>query len=256
MAGPRYTYGDSDLAAERLALVADVFEPATQRFLGSVPHDVVGLAVDLGCGPGLTTRLLQRVLTAQRTVGLDLSDAFVQRARSGAPPGVTFARHDVTVVPFPLERAPDVVYARLLVAHLADPEAVVARWVDAVAPGGVVLVDDLESIDADEPAFRAYLDEVALPVVKAQGGALFVGPRLHAMADPDGATRVADQLETFTPAAATSARLFEMNLAVLVDRGEVGPSPGLAASLRAIATGERAVIPATWRVRQIGFRRG
>jgi trans-aconitate 2-methyltransferase len=49
----RYTYGDSALAAERLGLVARMFEPTTRSFLEAVIGRSPALAVDLGCGPGI-----------------------------------------------------------------------------------------------------------------------------------------------------------------------------------------------------------
>lgn len=254
--GARYTYGDSELAAERLGLIAATFEPTTRSFLERVrpARAPVGLALDLGCGPGHTTRLLHEVLGPARTVGLDASGPYVMRARRAAGDGVDFAVHDATAVPFPLG-PPDVVYARLLLAHLPSPAGVVARWANALAKGGVLLLDDLEAIETQEPACRAYLDEVALPVVRAQGGELLVGPTLHAMADPPGTVRDLDDVATFTPPAAVSARIFEMNLAVLVERHEIAPRPDLAEALGDAAGVRRTALPTTWHVRQLAFRR-
>jgi hypothetical protein len=56
-----YTFGDTSLAARRLALLADVFEPPSRAFLAEftrVAGDQLDLAVDLGCGPGHSTRLV------------------------------------------------------------------------------------------------------------------------------------------------------------------------------------------------------
>jgi hypothetical protein len=60
-----YAFGDSTPAARRLALLAEVFEPTSRAFLDHVGTRLAGppgLAVDLGCGPGHTTRLLSSVL--------------------------------------------------------------------------------------------------------------------------------------------------------------------------------------------------
>ena len=251
----RYTYGDSALAAERLGLVASMFEATTRSFIGSVVREPPDSAVDLGCGPGHTTRLLHDVTRARSTVGLDRSEAFVDAARRDGPEGVSFAVHDVTRVPFPTGPA-DVVYARLLLAHLADVEEVVRRWSTLLTIGGSLLADDLEELDAPEPSFRAYLDDVAIAVVRAEGGELFVGPRLHAMDDPPECSRVYDRLAAFSPPAPITARAFAMNLAVLVDRRETAPRPDLAAALGEIAAERRPAAPATWRVRQVAWRRG
>ena len=250
----RYTYGDTDLAAERLGLVARMFEPSTRAFLGRAVTVIPSLAYDLGCGPGLTTRLLHAVTGAARTVGLDRSGLFLERAADGAPAGVSFRPHDVREVPFP-DGPADLIYCRLLLAHLVDPPGVVARWTTQLTPGGLVLLDELEAIETADPVFDAYLRDVALPVVEAQGARLIVGALLAAMPDPAGTERVTDDVVTLTPPSAESARIFGMNLAVLVERGEIRPQPGLAAYLAAIADGSRGAEPVVWRMRQLAFRR-
>ena len=118
-----------------------------------------------------------------------------------------------------------------------------------------MLIDDLEAIETDDDVFRGYLDDVALAVIRAQGGALFVGPALHAAPDLAGLARVHDAVATFTPAAAETARVFGMNLAVLTERGEVTPRPALAAALAAIAEGERPAEAVRWQVRQLAWER-
>jgi len=249
----RYTYGDSALAAERLRLVASMFEPATATFLRRSAPRSPRLAIDLGCGPGLTTRLVHEVTGASVTVGLDGSAAFVEMAAADAPPGVSFMAHDATSVPFPVGPA-DLVYARLLLAHLPDPASVVSDWSTMLTSGGIVMVDDLETIETDEPVFRTYLDEVALAVVAAQGGALFVGPMLHDAPDPASTTRVDDRVVVFAPDVVVTASVFAMNLDVLTERGEVEPRPDLAAALRSIAGGARAR-EVRWHGRHLAWRR-
>ena len=247
----RYAYGDSELAGDRLRLVAELFEPTSRTFLqaaGGSPS----IAVDLGCGPGATTRLIHDVTGAARSIGLDRSHAFAGRARSET--ALAFVVADLGGPHLPV-RAADLLYARLLLAHLADPIDAVARWSTILTIGGRILVDDLEAIETDDDVFRTYLDEVALAVVRAQGGALFVGPILHEAVDPTGLRRIHDAAETFAPPPADTARVFEMNLRVLTDRGEVAPRPSLATGLEEIAVGQRASAPVRWHVRQLAWER-
>jgi hypothetical protein len=116
------------------------------------------------------------------------------------------------------------------------------------------LLDELEEVTSGEPAVEAYLREVAEPVVARQGASLMAGPQLHVMADPPTTARLADDVVTISPPAAASAKIFAMNLAVLVERGEIEPRPDLATALDRIANGHRAQ-PVVWRVRQLIFRR-
>ncbi len=252
----RYTYGDSRTAADRLAVVANVFESTTRAFLARVVSEPPVLAVDLGCGPGHTTRLIHSELHPSRTVGYDQSAAFVELARRDALESVEFARHDVREIPFPSGPA-DLIFARLLLAHLKDPGEIVALWASQLAPGGILLLDEMEEPDVDDPALARYL-ELATGVVRSQGGELFVGRAIKAMADPPGTERVADELVPFLPEPARIALMCRMNLDVLRERGEIpADNPeldALSAELDAIVRGERR--PATvWRMRQISFRR-
>jgi trans-aconitate methyltransferase len=168
MSEARYAYGDSVSAGDRLDLVARVFEPTSRRFLERAAPRAPRLALDLGCGPDNTTRLIADALRPRRTVGLDRSGSFLERARLGALPGVEFLEHDVYVTPFPVGPA-DVIYCRLVLAHLPDRPGVVSRWTTQLAPGGVALLDEVEEIQTDEPAFTEYLP-IAIGVVEARGG--------------------------------------------------------------------------------------
>jgi SAM-dependent methyltransferase len=231
--------------------VADLFEPTTTAFLRSA-GGTPSVAVDLGCGPGRTTALIRAVTGSRRTFGVDRSHAFARRARAAT--GLGFLVADVARPTLPLAQA-DLVFARLLLAHLRDPILAVARWSTILTIGGRVLIDDLEEIETDDDVFRSYLEEVALAVVRREGGALFVGPVLQTADDPLGLARVHDAVTTFAPAPADTARVFAMNLQVLTERGETEPRPGLAAGLDAIAAGTRPAEPVRWHVRHLAWER-
>lgn len=234
----RYTFGDGDVAAERLALLAEVFEPTSRRLMARAPRGAA-LAVDLGCGPGYTTRLLASVTGARATVGLDVSADFVARAEvpaagSGPGSGVSFAVHDVNAVPFPLGgRRPDVAHARFLLAHLPDAAAVVDRWRGAPAPGGVLLLDELEDIQPPPGVLRDY-EELVTALVASEGADMYAGRALAGL----GGEPVAFDVD-----APVAARMFGMNLATWGDdavrRGLVDPAgvERLAAGLAAVTGG-------------------
>src|SRR5580704_8338213 len=81
--GSIYSFGETNLAAERLRVVSEVFDPTSEAFVSEIVRDHPGLALDLGCGPGFTTRLLSRIARPERTVGVDRSKAFLSQARAG-----------------------------------------------------------------------------------------------------------------------------------------------------------------------------
>lgn len=251
MSGARYAYGDSVSAGDRLDLVARVFEPTSRRFLERAAPREAGLALDLGCGPGNTTRLIADALRPRRTVGLDRSGPFLDRAREGAPPRMEFMEHDVFITPFPIGPA-DVIYCRLVLAHMPDRPGVVSRWTTQLVPGGVALLDEVEEIRTDEPAFAEYLP-IAIGVVERSGGRLIAGPELSAMPDPPGTERICDEVVLLDTTASAVARIFGMNLQVLAERGEIQPRPELGRALADVAEHGGGAI--TWRMRHLAFRR-
>jgi trans-aconitate 2-methyltransferase len=249
-----YAFGDSEPAARRLGLLADVFEPPSRAFLIRFATAPVDLAVDLGCGPGHSTRLVASVVGARRTLGLDQSASFVALAEADAPPGVAYAVHDVTVVPFPCPPA-GVVYGRFLLTHLHDPPGALTAWATQLAPGGLLLADEVERIHTAQPALRNYLD-VAGALLASRGHRLEVGAALHRLPDPPGLIRRHDQVARWAPPAVRAAELFAQNLAVWRDdavRTGVATDPDLDHLATALAEVTDGTI--TWELRQLAFQR-
>jgi SAM-dependent methyltransferase len=208
----RYAFGDSDAAASRLAVLSEVFEAPSRALLAEVAGPPVALAVDLGCGPGFTTRLLAEVLVPDQVAGIDRSAAFLARARTSGPPGTRWYRHDVTVVPFPTGPA-DVLYARYVLAHVPTPLDVLAGWVTQLRPGGHLVVEEDDEIRAEHPVLRHY-DELSTSLVAARGGDLSVGRLLGRAAAPPGSVVVVNRVLDHAVTADRVARLYAMNLAV------------------------------------------
>jgi trans-aconitate 2-methyltransferase len=136
----------------------------------------------------------------------------VALAVADAPPGMSFAVHDVTRAPFPCPPA-DLLSCRLLLSHLRDPPATLATWATQLAPGGLLLVDEVERIHTADPALRGYLDTAAA-LLASRGQTLEIGPLLHRLPDPPGLTRRHDRLATLSPPAPQAAAMFAQNLAI------------------------------------------
>jgi len=209
-----YTFGDTDVAAERLALVAETFEPPSRRLLTdarSALSSAPELAIDLGCGPGHTTRLVAEVTAARRTVGIDASAAFLEEAARTSSRAIEYIEHDVTAVPFPVGPA-DLVYCRLVLAHQAEPAKVVARWMTQVRPGGVLALDEVEYIETPDPVLSRY-EELVVALVASRGALMYAGPVIDAMTEGDGWRREASRLVEHLVPVERAARMYGMNLA-------------------------------------------
>ncbi|HME68463.1 MAG TPA: class I SAM-dependent methyltransferase [Myxococcota bacterium] len=253
-----YAFGDSALAAERLALVAQVFDGPSRTFWRAFAPRAPGLALDLGCGPGHTTHALAQSVDATQTVGVDASAEFLGAAQRTARPGVRFLRHDVTVLPLPLDPA-ELVVCRFLLSHLREPTRVVASWAALLAPGGRLLVEEVESISTDCPVFGRYLALVAA-TLDGQGQELYVGPILDRAGVPAGLERLASRVAFHRVATVDAARMFGMNLPALgrnpiaqAREGERGLAE-LAHELRALALSPSGPFENRWGLRQLAFQ--
>jgi SAM-dependent methyltransferase len=206
-----YAFGDNTTAGDRLALLAEVFEPTSERLLARAATRGVGVAVDLGSGPGHTTALLARVTGASRTIGLDSSPSFVERARRRWPDDLEFRLHDVTRTPFPTP-AIDLLFARFVLAHLASPLERLADWCAQLRPGGRFATIETECIETDVETFAAY-EETARSMVASRHADLQVGRLIKDLPPPPSTSILHSELVAVRPPTATVARLYAMNLA-------------------------------------------
>jgi trans-aconitate 2-methyltransferase len=238
-----YTFGDNPTAAERLALLAEVFEPATRDLLGRWAPERIEAAVDLGCGPGHSTRLVHAVTGARRTTGVERSAQFLEVARAAAVPGIDYLQHDVTLLPLPVPPA-RLVHARFLLTHLPEPAGALRGWTAALAPGGRLVAQETARLTSATPALRRYYELVA-EVQRAHGQALDIGDRLADLAAATGARLLHAGTCGLRPPVPAMARLHALNLrtwrtdpaAGHLDAGELD---ALEAELTAIAGGAAA----------------
>ena len=184
--------------------------PRPEVLLREASPGARNLGVDLGCGPGHTTALLSEVLQCRRTVGLDLSAEFIERARRFASDRVAFHVHDVTVVPFPVGPA-DLLYCRFLLTHLRDPHRLFARWATQLAPGGLLMVEEVESIATNSPALERYL-EILDQMLRSQSNQLYIGSELEGAPVPQSLAKRKSGILEFPVFPADAAAMFAMNL--------------------------------------------
>lgn len=252
-----YAYGESLAAMQRLRVLAEIFAPSSRTFLERVPADHARVVLDLGCGIGETTRLLAERFPHAQTTGLDSSGAMVAVARSRAVRSVSFRVADVTAMSLP-GGPPELMYARLLLAHLSDPIQRVTTWTDQLAPGGVLALEEVERIVTDSELFREYL-QIAAAALRARGTELFIGPTLGQMnvqCDVEKTSRVC----IVRPSSRNAARMFALNLMTL-RRDPLITATHSERQLDAIAVAldarsrDRDGPPISWELRQVILRR-
>ncbi|MEX5718911.1 class I SAM-dependent methyltransferase [Geodermatophilus maliterrae] len=162
-----YVLGSTDREMARLAALSEVYGPVTAAWLDSAGLRPGATVVDVGCGPGdVSLAAAERVGPTGTVLGLDAAPRPLELARARAAAAglrnVSFEQADVTRwrPPAPV----DAVVGRLILVHLPDPVAQVARLAGTVRPGGVVAFADVAlSTRAAQPelplltAFNAWL---------------------------------------------------------------------------------------------------
>jgi SAM-dependent methyltransferase len=187
-AGPQdhYALGHSAGEYERVRAQALAWEPASTALLDRLGVRPGASCLDAGSGPGEVMRLLaDRVGPSGRVLGLD-----VDREQSA----IALARlHDngyqqcaIDVRPLrgdePVPGGPfDLVFARLLLFHLPERAAALARLWEAVAPGGCLVVQEYNVRSAlTLPALPGFeqVKELILDAFQGAGADPDIGARL------------------------------------------------------------------------------
>jgi trans-aconitate 2-methyltransferase len=210
MAKDNYTFGDNPQAGARLRRLAELYEPETRELLQESGVHAPRLAVDLGCGPGWSTRLLQEVLNPGRTVGLDASERYIAGARRLHNSDLQFEVHDVVTAPFPVP-PPNVMLCRFLLTHLRSIERVLTTWASTAAPKALLIVHETESLETDHLGLRRYYDLVAR-LQQHYGQTLHVGAVLEACFENTGWLLVESRRRILEKPARDMAELHLANL--------------------------------------------
>ncbi|TDV47900.1 class I SAM-dependent methyltransferase [Actinophytocola oryzae] len=126
-------------AGDRFEALATLFDPWTFRHL-----DDLGLGDGWRCwevgagGVSVPRGLAERVGTSGRVLATDIDVSWTEPAAGGV---LEVRRHDVLRDPPPEEKF-DLVHARLVLVHLKDRAAALRVMIDALRPGGWLVIED------------------------------------------------------------------------------------------------------------------
>jgi len=95
-----------------------------------------GDVLDIGCGSGVSERLLRRWCTAYH--GVDFSAEGIVQARAGAAPGARFTVADACR--FVPDQAHDIIVMSEVVEYFDDLEGQMRRYAGHLKPGGHIIV--------------------------------------------------------------------------------------------------------------------
>jgi SAM-dependent methyltransferase len=169
-----------------------------QSFL-DVKHGIpaAGTVLEVGCGPAVLLAEINRRRPDLHCVGID---AGVDRLVAlNDLPGVRLAAAKAQQLPL-REESCDLVYSRMLLEYLPNPEQAVREMVRATRPGGSVLLQDLDGQLIQHWPPDPTLDAQLAAVVSALRRTGFdpqVGRRLYGMATAAGLEDVTVAVEGY-----------------------------------------------------------
>jgi SAM-dependent methyltransferase len=181
---------------ERLRVLARTLHPSTSALFERLGVGAELRCLDVGCGGGdVTLELARRVGPHGQVIGVDIDETKLALARQEAAAqrlgNAEFRPLDIRTEM--LDESFDLVYARFLLTHLADPAQALAALYRALRPGGLLIVEDIDLrgifVWPETTAFRRYL-ELFYAVMHRRGGDPDIGPRLPIMLADAGLERV------------------------------------------------------------------
>ena len=179
MADASYVFdGEPQGGSERFTALEELYDGATKRHIEAIGTGPGATCLEVGAGGGSIARWLARRAGRGRVVATDRDPSFLKRVASD---GIEVRRHDINVDPLP-ENTFDLVHARLVVMHLTDPAAAIARMGLALKPGGWLIVEEFDATrSADGPGTVSKSSVAFRAVLERSGVDLLCGARLPSL---------------------------------------------------------------------------
>ncbi|MEV0227105.1 methyltransferase domain-containing protein [Streptomyces sp. NPDC050704] len=181
-----YALGATEQEYERLRRQAQVWAEATEMILRRAGVPKGARCLDIGSGPGEVMRQFRRLAGPSATVtGMDIDGVLgresLRRLRDEEGGSFEFRELDIEAA----DRIPGgpygVVFTRLVLLHLRDPVAAVRKMYEAVAPGGLLVVQDYDLRTWETlPSFEDgdLPRDVLMATLRAGGKEPLIGPKL------------------------------------------------------------------------------
>jgi SAM-dependent methyltransferase len=170
-----------------LRVLARVMRSTTHELLARVGIEETARCLDVGCGGGDVTAELARMAPAGSVTGIDLDETKLDIARAeAAEAGLDNIAFRVADVMEPIDDPDgyDLIYVRFVFTHLTDPSGAATNLVAALAPGGTLVVEDIDFTGhfcyPDSPAFWRYVEWYSR-AVQGRGADPNIGPRLPSL---------------------------------------------------------------------------
>jgi SAM-dependent methyltransferase len=195
-----YVFSNSkSKAADRLQVLAAVWDPVTRASLECIGVARGWSCWEVGAGYGTIARwLAERVGPTGQVLATDLDARFLEPLRSAT---LRVAGHDIVRDALPAQRF-DLVHARLLLCHLPEREQVLDRMIEALKPGGWLVIEDCDvSLAADASIYPAETELEATKalweLMRRRGVDLYFGRRTAGLLRARGLRQVSAEAHSF-----------------------------------------------------------
>jgi len=194
-----YLMGRNSEEYQRLRIQARMWEETTRGVFQKIGLRAGMSCLDVGCGPGEVMRLMgEMVGPAGAVAGLDADGGLGREAhaalRATTNSQFSFTECDLEKISHAPGEPFDLVYARLILVHVADPLALLRKMYSWTKPGGYLVAQEyaLGTLDI-YPRLATWPEfEKILAMFEAAGRDVKLGPKLPAyfaqagLGPPDG----------------------------------------------------------------------
>ena len=170
----RYLWDSQQLEEKaRLDAQAAIWDPYTTRYVEALGIAPGWRCLEVGAGTGTMTRwLAERVSPGGSIVAADIDTTFLRDLNDH--PAVEVQEFDLTA-PSDIQPVFDLVYARMVLMHLPNPDTHLETLVGALKPGGWILVQDVDFAYLETPASAQFTlppsnQRFAVRIIKALNG--------------------------------------------------------------------------------------
>ncbi len=208
-----------DQARRRLSLLEQYLDPMTKRRMTALGIHHGSLCLEVAAGGGsIAAWLCEQVGPTGRVIATDINIQLLENIKRANFEAI---KHDITVES-PPESGFDFVHSRWLLHHLPQPEPAIRRMIDALRPGGWLLLEEVDFFPVHTSSSQLSVDfMVALTgnVVRASGRDCFWARALPGMVAGMGLRQVGGEGDfPVLPGGLPVAEFFSLTVEQMRDR--------------------------------------
>jgi SAM-dependent methyltransferase len=226
---PSYAWQNKDTkeSSQRLGNLQEIYDPISISYFEKFEATAGWSCLEVGGGGGSLVRwLAKKVGPTGHVLVTDIDPRFLEELKNEFP-NIQVLRHDIARDELPVETF-DLAHARLVLVHVPEREAAIAKMISSLKRGGWLLIEDFDIalIDAfgadfhprlgDPPEmstdlYRRHM-EARNKVLAAHGADMKYARRLYALLKSAGLENVGlDGRMTYWPGGSSGAKIEQAN---------------------------------------------